>query len=425
VYNKTTKFIRGIILDQNRTYKITSIGFIWHSFFLALTMSMLDLNTVFPSLITELTGSKALFGVIYSIMLGVPLIFNIIFSHYLKTKHHKKKFLLLGIYLRAFAFLGMAVFTYFFGLSKPILTFSSFFLWVFIFSISAGFAGISYADIMAKTIPSDKRTFLYSIKQFFSSIAAFLGGLAVSHIFSISSLSYPINYSISLSIGFIGLFIASIGFLIIHEPPSTKVPKKGETFFEYLKKVPHFLKTDYRFRRFIIIENLGSFSIMIMPFYMIFAKDMFKIDSSYIGRYLLFQIGGTIVSSIIWGFVAKKVTSKVIVSICIVLGGIIPFVAIGLSFLGPNYFAIVFVLLGLFISGRRVGFEPYLLDIAPEKHRTEYLGIRGTLNIFIIILPILGGFIIETFGFYFTFVLVSIIMFISAYILNRKQKVKI
>ena len=65
-------------------------AFIWHGLFLALTMSMLDLNTVFPSLIDEMTHSKFIFGILYSIMLGVPIIFNIVFSHYLKTFKRKK-----------------------------------------------------------------------------------------------------------------------------------------------------------------------------------------------------------------------------------------------------------------------------------------------------------------------------------------------
>jgi hypothetical protein len=93
---------------------------------------MLDLNTVFPSLIDEMTHSKIIFGMLYSIMLGVPLVFNIVFSHYLKTFKRKKKVLLFGIYLRSFAFLGMAIFTTFFAIDRPLLTISSFFIWVFL-----------------------------------------------------------------------------------------------------------------------------------------------------------------------------------------------------------------------------------------------------------------------------------------------------
>lgn len=38
--------------------------FIWHNVFLAITMSMIDVNLVFPSLITALGGSKITFTLV-------------------------------------------------------------------------------------------------------------------------------------------------------------------------------------------------------------------------------------------------------------------------------------------------------------------------------------------------------------------------
>ncbi len=71
----------------------------------------------------------------------LTLVFNLLFSYYPKQKQIKKSNLLLGIYLRAISFLGMALFTYFFGLVHvPSLAFASFFLWIFVFSISVGLA---------------------------------------------------------------------------------------------------------------------------------------------------------------------------------------------------------------------------------------------------------------------------------------------
>jgi MFS family permease len=78
--------------------------------------------------------------------------------------------------------------------------------------------------------------------------------------------------------------------------------------------------------------------------------------------------------------------------------------------------------LGFIISGRRVGFEPYLLDIAPDHQRTEYLGIRGTMNLFVVILPILGGIFIDFVGFYFTFSIVSFFMAIAFILLKSPQE---
>ena len=85
------------------------LAYSWHGFFLALTMSMIDLNTILPSMIDELGGSKLIFGLLYSILLGAPLLFNLLFSYLLKKFSYSKKILLLGIYLRSFSFLGIAL----------------------------------------------------------------------------------------------------------------------------------------------------------------------------------------------------------------------------------------------------------------------------------------------------------------------------
>ena len=400
--------------------KTVYFAYIWHGFFLAITMSMLDLNTVFPALVLELTQSKILFGLLYATMLGAPLIFNLVFSHYLRSHPYKKKFLLIGIYLRSAAFLGMALTTWFFGIDHPRFAVYTFFVWVFLFSVSAGFAGIAYADVLGKVLTSQQRTRLYAMKQFFASLAAFAGGLTIAGLFKPGNLSFPGNYVLSLGIGFVGLAIASLGFYSIREPasPQSSQPKQG--LLTYIRDVPRILQQDRPFRRFIWIENLASFSIMILPFYMFYAKDSFESTQSYLGQYLLIQVAGTVLSNFAWGYLAAHTVTRVIVRSCIYLGAAIPIIAILLAQTNPMLYSVVFFLIGFIISGRRIGFESYLLDLAPDEHRTEYLGIRGTLNIFSVILPIAGGFFISLFGYVPTFILVSLVMLFTGW-LSKKQ----
>lgn len=70
---------------------------------------MLDLNTICPALVTSLVDSKILFGFLYVIMLGVPFVFNIFFGHFFQSRKFKKSYLLTGIYLRVFSFMGMVL----------------------------------------------------------------------------------------------------------------------------------------------------------------------------------------------------------------------------------------------------------------------------------------------------------------------------
>ncbi|MDY0236302.1 MAG: MFS transporter [Gudongella sp.] len=399
-------------------------SFLWHGLFLSLTMAMIDFNTVFPSLVDSLTKYKLIFGFLYSIMLGAPLLFNIVFSHYLKKYEYKKKFLLIGIYLRALSFLGMAIFVFLFGKTNPNIVIISFFFLILLFSISGGFAGLSYSELVGKLFKRKERGKLYSSKQLIGSIAALGGGLIVTRVFSLTNLSYPLNYVILLFVGFIGLVVASAGFYLVKEPPSIIITKENDTLLNYIKEIPSLLKNDLTFSNFIIVENMASFSLMLLPFYMVYARYSFNLNQSYIGRYLLFQITGTIFSNFLWGFLSEKFGSKSVVKVCIIIGGSIPIVALILSRFGPDIYSFVFLLVGFVISGRRIGFDSYLLDIAPEDKRTVYLGVRGTLNIFVVILPILGGIFIDIIGYSITFIIVSILMYISVYLFSNKNSIR-
>ena len=394
--------------------------FIWHGVFLSITLAMIDFNTVFPALITDLGGSKIVFGILYSIMLGAPYILSFLFGHFLSRHRYRRKFLILGIYLRAFAFLGMAAVTYFLGAAHPQLVLASFFAWILLFSLSGGLAGISYNDIIGKLLPKGKRGALFAAKQFASSLAAFGGGLIVARVFSAQTMTFPVTHAATLFIGFSGLIIASLAFWFLREPASPVIVEEDRpSFFSMLRQVPEILRRNREFSRFIVVENLSSFGLMIMPFYMIFAREHFVISDLYIGRYLLFQIAGTVLSNLLWGVVAGRLGAKRVVWICLILGATIPFVALGLSYASPNLFAITFFLMGFVMSGRRVGFEPYLLDIIPSAERAVFLGIRGTMNFLVVLLPFLGGILIQLVGYIPVFILVSGMLLIASYLLKR------
>lgn len=415
-----TRGLRNIWKDKE--YRNIYIPFIWHGFFLALTMAMIELNTVLPNLITGLTKSSIAFGGLYSIMLGAPLVFNLLFSHYLRRFELKKKFLLFGIYLRSFSFLGMAVVTFLFAKSNPTITLISFYFLILLFSLSGGFAGIAYADIIGKLLPSERRPGLYASRQIFSGIASLIGGVLIARIFTPGSFNYPMNYVLSMMIGCLGLIIGAFGFWMIKEPLSGNgnVDKNRGGLLGDTVKI---LKEDRAFRKFIIIENITSFSLMILPFYMVFVKHTFENYRIYFGAYVIAQLSGNILSNFMWAAISRKLGTSTVLKICIMIGATIPVVAILLKPLGAMWYILVFLLVGVVTSGRNIGFEPYLLDIAPGDRRTMYLGIRGTLNIFVVLLPVAGGFFIDLLGYYVTFSAVSAIM-LTAFILFQTGMVK-
>jgi len=225
-----------------------------------------------------------------------------------------------------------------------------------------------------------------------------------------------------MMIGCLGLIIGAFGFWMIKEPPSkiSNINKNNDGLIGDTIKI---LKEDRAFRKFIIIENVTSFSLMILPFYMVYVKHTFEDYRDYFGAFVIAQLLGNILSNFMWAAISKKLGTTTVLKTCILIGALMPVIAIALKPMGAIWYILVFLLVGVITSGRNIGFEPYLLDIAPGDKRTMYLGIRGTLNILVVLLPVAGGFFIDMLGYFAAFASVSVVM-LMAFLLLQTGMVK-
>ncbi|MBN1333408.1 MAG: MFS transporter, partial [Synergistales bacterium] len=249
--------------------------------------------------------------------------------------------------------------------------------------------------------------------------ASISGSLVVVRILGSESLEFPSSYALLLFIGFLGLVIASLAFWSIKEPPSS-VQGRREPIAIILRSIPELLRKNQDFRRFVIVENLSGFGLMILPFYMLFAKESFNLESIFVGRYLVAQTLGMLLSNILWGIISRRWGSREVVRTCVLIGAVTPILALVLSRFSAKGFYVIFFLVGSMYSGRLVGFEPYLLDIVPDEGRPLYLGIRGTLDILIALLPPIGGLLIDLVGFKPLFLIVTIVLIIAFFLLGDR-----
>jgi len=82
---------------------VNFIAFLWHAVFLSFAATFTNINTILPSLVVKSGGSDFQVGLLTAIMVGTPIIGQILFASYLHLKRRKKPFLLLGINLRVLA----------------------------------------------------------------------------------------------------------------------------------------------------------------------------------------------------------------------------------------------------------------------------------------------------------------------------------
>ena len=393
------------------------IAFSWHAFWLAIAQTFADKNTVLPGLILLAGGTQFELGLLTSIMIGIPLVSQLLFASYLTQKPKKKLFLLLGIYLRVLAFLGVALTLYSVESTDPMFIIYSVFGWMFIFSISGAFAGVSYTDIIGKSISPPIRKRFFVTRQFLNSVGILISALIVRGI--LKEIEYPSNYIYMFTAASVLLFVAALGFVIIKERPSeiTKIPKK---FTEIIKSIPSIIVTDSNLRNLVISVNLLSVSFTMIPFYMSLVKSQAELNKEIIGNFLLFQIIGMILSNFIWLKYTKAKGFKGMFKMTAILYGTLPILALLFVFFLPmEYFGIVFFIIGASMSAYKISSESVLIEISNESNRPLYSGIYGTLNLTMAVFPLIIGLLIASLGFSAVFIVASLLTLSAMFFLNK------
>ena len=390
---------------KNRNYT----GFLWHAIFLSLTTTFTEVNTVIPALILSIGGSSIHVGIVSAIVIGLPVVTKLFFSSFLSSRKMKKPFLLLGINLRILALISIASTLVFYKSFSFFTIIILLYLELLIFSVGGAFASLPYVYLLGG-FQRETRIKFFTKRQMISSLGMLLSVITARYI--LSKWGYPTQYVILFSLSAISLFIASFGFWIVKEQPG--VPVKKVSIFNILKDLPNLLKKDKDFFYFLIYSNIMGAALALIPFYIGYAKEMLTPDSSILGSALFVQIMGMFVSSFIYPKMINKKGFKGVLKLRVVLHSCLPILAILIVNTGSiiGYLS-VFFLIGFAISARAVSENATLIELSTDENRVIYSALAGTLNISIIVFPLLLGFFISLFGYTPIFITSTIITLLA------------
>ena len=400
---------------HDRIAKQNFFAFLWHALFLAFVSTFIDVNTILSSFILKIGGSSTHVGILSGISIGLPLITQLLFAGFLAGRPRKKPFLILGLYLRVITLAGMGFTLSISDTVGPAWLMLLVFFWLGVFSISGAFAGISYTDILGKTLPRSKRGRFLIVKQLIASSGMLISALIVRRI--VIAFPYPHNYTIIFFVAAGLLFVAGFGFLAIKEDFGKASQISGT--IRTLKAIPRILKADPNLRNYILAINLMGLSLTIIPFYVVLSKTLFVLTPTMIGNFLLMQFLGMILSTFLWNAVVRKFRFKGVAISGSLLGGLLPFMVLGLSGFGPALFQWSFFLAGTLIAGVRIAYEGILLEITTNDNRAVYAGISGALSLTTAVFPILAGVLINVSTFVAIFSFTSLLVVSSLFFFMR------
>lgn len=388
-------------------------SFLWHAIFLTFAQSFIDVDTVVPSMLIDSGGSSFHIGIMVAIMLGGSSFTQLFFAPYLSNKPFKKKYLLFGINFRVFSLFALGIILFYLKAHQSNSMLWFIFLFITIFSLSGAFSNISYIDIMGKSVNQEKRKSFFSTKQIIAGVVALVSVFIAKKVLALNE--YPVNYGIMFFIGGAFLLLASGGFWAVKEETSSVLKVKSvSSFFKVLKTE---LKQNKRLTYFLGFINTQGIAVSFMPFIVLYAKNSFSVDSAETGVFLVHKIIGVVLVSVIVLIVSNKIKYNILLYLNTILSVILATAAL---FITDEYtFRYLFIIGGIIYSVYSITMNGVLLEVSGQDNRALYAGFAGAGNILPAVFPLIGGWIIDQFGFKPFFILFIVIVLSSLYFIKK------
>ncbi|NMC84345.1 MAG: MFS transporter [Anaerolineaceae bacterium] len=390
------------------------IAGLWHGAFLAFGMALTDPTTVISAFVSNLTGSTVWVGGLSTVLTVAGALPQLFVARWLEPKPRKLPYLLAAISLRVISWGTLAWLIFSIGTQHPIML-----AWIFvgmlvIFYAGGGLANIPYTDIIGKVIPQERRG------AFFGGKGALAGPLSVGAALLtrqiLANVHYPNNYALLFGLAAFGLAIASLGFWAIREPLSSAVNNKMLPWNEYWHQL---LNASQQMKELIGAQLLTGFSLMALPFYVVFALKQLQAPAGAVGWFLLVQVIGGTLSNLMWARLVDHSGSRRMLFFCAITSTLTPILAVVLSPMGWIALLPVFFLAGAITNGRNVGFQSALLEIAPVAERSTYAGLNAVLTLPIAFLSLAAGLFLQHWSYPALFLLVAAFVGAGAIAIDR------
>jgi len=232
----------------------------------------------------------------------------------------------------------------------------------------------------------------------------------------LANVTYPNNYALLFGMAAVGLAVASIGFLVIHEPVTENTHQKPQSWAEFQQ---HLISISRGLKPLITAQLLTGFSLMVLPFYVVYAREQLGAPADSVGWFLLAQVLGGSLSGLVWGRIVDTSGSRKMLFLCAIISTMIPLFAIVLGLLSWMALLPVFFFAGAVFNGRKVGFQSALLEISPAAERSTYAGLNAVLILPVAFLSLLAGLLLQYWSYPVLFLIASAFIGSGAVVIYR------
>lgn len=371
-------------------------------------------SLVMALFVAQLGGSNLLIGMLPAIYNGGWFLPQFLISHRLEQLPLKKTPYLIAAVIRIICWGVIAIVTPLVGASNPTLLLTLFFFFYVTYSFAAGFAGNAFMTMVAKVIPLRSRGSFFGMRDLTGTAAGILAGYLITLALAPrGGLPFPNNFGILFFITFTAVALGLASFGLVVEPPDRPSGEQA-SFREQTRAARRVWAENEMFRRYLTTRIVLALADVATPFYAIFATRQLGAPEETIGLYIGLTTVAAMLTNPLWSWVSDHRGNRPMLFAAATSALAMPLIAFIYGFvpgsaLPVTAFGLLFLFYGAGRTAGNIAFPTYLLEIAPPKERSLYIGFTNTVLGVATFIPAGGGILLDLFGFTPLFVISFII----------------
>ena len=386
-------------------------------------LALIDPPIILTWFVSQFTSINLLIGLVSRIHDAGWQLLQLFISTRVQRMERKMPMYRVGAVVRIVAWFFLVAVVWFVDDPLPLLV--GFFVLYLISRLAAGWSGLPWLDIVAKTIPARRRGAFFAWRQFLGGILALGGGWIVKTILNDPTLPFPRGHALLFLLHGVATTLSSSAFAAIREPPGVALDELV-TLRELMRRAGRLLRLDRVYRRFIAARLCLIVATIALPFYGIYAKNVLGAPDGMVGVYVSARTAAMLLFNLPWGRLSDTRGNRLVMRLMSLGSGLPVLLALVLVVLvelfRPQgawlpYLAIpIFFLDGAMRPAETLIGNNYLLELVSEAQRPLYLGLTSTLFGITFLLSGTGGVLVDLFGFAGLFA-VSLGLYLAGYLL--------
>jgi MFS family permease len=390
--NGAAKSSKAGAQDEKR-YRRNFWAMVGDSSFFSVGINFFEMSTVLPVFIASFTSSPLLIGSPVAIKAAGLYLPQLPLAMALRGRRRIKGFLVLQALIGRAALAATVPIALLAGGVHGEWVVGLFLLAYAIFSFTEGAATLSWLDLIGKAISSRVRGRFFGLVQAVGGVMSIAAGATVLWILAAEWLGPSDRFATLFALGVVFFFASLFCITLVHEPDEKVAAVESATALEQLRGL-----LDERLRRVMIAQVLvGSFQIA-LPFYAVYGQQRLLLSAEWVGLFIIAQTLGTAGAGLIWGRIVERRGPRAVLRIVALLVIATPPLAMAAGVAPVPSVAVlglVFVLLGAATGGSRMGLWNYVLEMAQPHDRRLYFGVVNTANSPTLLMPIVGGALVQ------------------------------